>query len=164
MHGQDAYTPEEIDYALAFRPPPGLLASLPKLNIVFSLGAGIDGFLADPSYPRHVPLVRFVDKTLADEMAQYAVLHTLMFHRNQRALDAAQANGEWLRVLLDRATRRYADRNSRAGRDRARLRSRTSSARLSGVRLEPHAEDHRRRQKPCRRRRARTHFWRRATF
>jgi glyoxylate/hydroxypyruvate reductase A len=105
VHGQDAYAPGEIDYALAFRPPPGLLASLPKLSVVFSLGAGIDGFLADPSYPRHVPLVRFVDKTLAEEMAQYAVLHTLMFHRNQRTLDAAQANGEWLRVMLDRATR-----------------------------------------------------------
>src|SRR5215472_6648171 len=104
VYGRDAFRPEQIDYALSFRPPPGLLKSLPNLKAVFSLGAGVDGFLIDSDYPREVPLVRFVDDSLSREMATYVVLHTLMFHRNQRALDEAQRKGVWLQSMLPRRT------------------------------------------------------------
>jgi glyoxylate/hydroxypyruvate reductase A len=104
VHGRDRYEPEAIRYALSFRPPAGLLKSLPNLKVAFSLGAGVDGFLADPDYPRGVPLVRFVDTTLSREMAQYVLLHILMFHRNQRAIDAAQKNGIWLQSRIARQT------------------------------------------------------------
>src|SRR5689334_25148719 len=57
VYGRDAFRPEAIDYALSFRPPPGLLKSLPNLKAVFSLGAGVDGFNIDNDYPKHVPLV-----------------------------------------------------------------------------------------------------------
>lgn len=104
VHGRDRYAPDEIDYALSFRPPPGLLKSLPNLRVVFSLGAGIDGFLADPDYPRSIPLVRFVDASLTKEMAQYVVLHVLMHHRHHRALDAAQKSRQWLQSRMERRT------------------------------------------------------------
>ena len=32
----------DIDAALVWRPPTGLLASLPNLKVIFSLGAGVD--------------------------------------------------------------------------------------------------------------------------
>lgn len=102
VYGRDSFRPEAIDYALSFRPPPGLLKSLPRLKAVFSLGAGVDGFLVDSDYPRHVPLVRFVDDTLSREMATYVVLHVLMFHRDQRALDEAQRKRVWLQSMLPR--------------------------------------------------------------
>jgi glyoxylate/hydroxypyruvate reductase A len=102
--GEDAYTPEEIVYAVAFRPPPGLLQTLPRLKAIFSLGAGVDGFLKDPDFPRQVPLVRFVDPTLAREMAQYAVMHTLLIHRHQRFFDEGQKKGEWRQMMLPRAS------------------------------------------------------------
>ena len=104
LQGRDRYTPEAIDYALSFRPPAGLLKGLPNLKVVFSLGAGIDGFLADSDYPRHVPLVRFVDDSLSREMAQYVVLHILMHHRHHRALDAAQKGKIWLQSRMERRT------------------------------------------------------------
>jgi glyoxylate/hydroxypyruvate reductase A len=104
VQGRDRYAPEAIDFAISFRPPPGLLKSLPKLKVVFSLGAGIDGFLADPDYPRDIPLVRFVDETLTREMSQYIVLHVLMFHRTQRAFDAAQKTRVWLQGRMARRT------------------------------------------------------------
>ena len=96
VHGRDAYAPEDIEYAFGFYPPLGLMKTLPNLKAVFSLGAGVDGFLRDPDYPRTVPLVRFVDRTLAREMAQYVVLHVLMHHREQRACSmppSASASG-----------------------------------------------------------------------
>jgi glyoxylate/hydroxypyruvate reductase A len=102
--GQDAYVPEDIAYAVAFRPPPGFLKTLPRLKAIFSLGAGVDGFLTDPEFPKAVPLVRFVDSTLAREMAQYAVMHTLLIHRHQRHFDEGQKKGEWRQMMLPRAS------------------------------------------------------------
>ncbi len=103
-HGVDAYDPAEIVYAVSFRPPPGLLASLPNLKAVFSLGAGVDGFLIDPGFPKHIPLIRFVDPTLSGEMAQFAVLHVLMQHRTVSFFAAAQGEGKWRQRMLPRAT------------------------------------------------------------
>ncbi|HVZ69065.1 MAG TPA: glyoxylate/hydroxypyruvate reductase A [Rhizomicrobium sp.] len=104
VQGRDAYAPVEIDYALSFRPPPGLFKTLPNLKAVFSLGAGVDGFLLDTEYPRHVPLVRFVNRWLSLEMAQYAVLHTLMHHRQQRMFDAFQKARQWRQGIPQRKT------------------------------------------------------------
>ncbi len=104
VHERDAYAPEAIDYILSFRPPAGLLASLPNLKVAFSLGAGVDGFLSDPSYPKHVPLVRLVDHGLSRDMTHYIVMHTLIFHRGQRAFDAYQHEGKWRQSLPVRRT------------------------------------------------------------
>ncbi len=104
IHGQDAYAPGDIDYALGFRPKPGFLKTLPKLKAIFSLGAGIDGFLIDPEFPRHIPLVRFVDETLSREMAQYVVMHVLIQHRAERTFAAAQREGKWRQAMLGRPT------------------------------------------------------------
>jgi glyoxylate/hydroxypyruvate reductase A len=104
LHGQDEYKPEDIDYALGFRPPPGLFKTLPNLKAIFSLGAGVDGFLMDKDFPKHIPLVRFVDHTLSREMTHYVVLHTLMFHRTQRQFDRAQAQKQWAQMFPPRRT------------------------------------------------------------
>jgi glyoxylate/hydroxypyruvate reductase A len=47
-----------------------------------------------------VPLVRFVDRTLSREMAQYCVLHVLMHYRMQRVFDRAQSEHKWRQALL----------------------------------------------------------------
>ncbi len=104
VQGQDTFDPAAIDYVLSFRPPPGFLKTLPKLKAVFSLGAGVDGFLADPEYPKHVPLERFVDHSLSREMAQYVVMHTLIFHRQQRLFDDLQKKSKWQQMIPPRGT------------------------------------------------------------
>ncbi len=104
VHGRDEYAPANIDYTLSFRPPFGLLKSLPNLKTIFSLGAGVDAFLADPDFPKAVPLVRFVDPQLSGEMAQYVVMHTLLQHRHQREFDVAQTQGKWAQRVLPRKT------------------------------------------------------------
>jgi len=104
VEGSSQYRPEDIDYVLSFRPPPGLLKTLPNLKAAFSLGAGVDGFLSDPDYPRHVPLVRFVDRTLSAEMAQYVLMHVLIRHRMQRFFDEAQRQRQWRQMVLPRRT------------------------------------------------------------
>jgi glyoxylate/hydroxypyruvate reductase A len=104
LDGRDPWRPDDIDYVMSFTPPPGLIASLPKLKAAFCLGAGVDGFLSDPAYPKQVPLVRFVDPTLSREMAQYVLLQVLIHHRRQRTFDAAQKTGQWRQETLPRRT------------------------------------------------------------
>ena len=104
VEGHQPYAPKEIDYVLGFRPRPGFLETLPNLKAIFSLGAGIDGFLNDPDFPKHVPLIRFVDKTLSREMAQYVVMHVLIQHRAERMFAAAQREAMWRQVMLARRT------------------------------------------------------------
>lgn len=87
--------PAEIDMALIWKPPAGLLASLPNLKFVHGFGAGVDNILADKSYPRHVPLARVVDAGLANGMAEYVVLHVLRFHRQMQAMQFNQRNKTW---------------------------------------------------------------------
>jgi glyoxylate/hydroxypyruvate reductase A len=100
VESKDTYVTDAIDYVLSFRPAPGLLQRLPNLRVAFSLGAGVDGFLSDPQYPKHVPLVRFVGNSLADEMAEFCVLHVLMHYRMQRFFDRAQSEHKWRQALL----------------------------------------------------------------
>jgi glyoxylate/hydroxypyruvate reductase A len=104
LHGTDDYQPEQVNYFVGFRPPHGFLKSLFNLKLVISLGAGVDGFLGDPQFPKHVPLVRFKDESLALEMAQYVTMHVLMIHRHQRYFDQAQADHAWRQLMLPRTT------------------------------------------------------------
>lgn len=104
LHGKDAYTPGDVDYVLSFRPETGLLKTLTNNRAVFSLGAGVDGFFVDPDYPRAVPLVRFVDPTLSREMAQYVVMHTLIYHRQMHGFEVAQAEKKWRQSVPPRRT------------------------------------------------------------
>lgn len=85
-----------VHYAVCWGPKPGLLASLPHLKAVFSLGAGVDHLLRDPTLP-DVPIVRFVDPDLSARMVEYVVLQCLMHLRCQRAYDESQRAKKWQR-------------------------------------------------------------------
>ena len=87
--------PSDIAYACAWMPPPGLLATLPNLRAIFSLGAGVDHLLADPALP-DVPIARIVDPDLTMRMREYVTLHVLLHHRRQRLYDAQQRERRWL--------------------------------------------------------------------
>lgn len=91
----DAGAHEDIEYALAWKPPAGALAAYPKLKAVFSLGAGVDHLLVDPDFPGHARISRVVDPYLTAGMVEYVVLHVLRYHKNQPALDAQQRERIW---------------------------------------------------------------------
>lgn len=86
---------EEIEYTAAWLPPRHLLKSLPKLKVIFSLGAGVDAILKDQTLPSNVPIVRVNDPDLTGRMVEYVVLHVLLHHRQQRRIDENQKNKVW---------------------------------------------------------------------
>src|SRR6202012_5485631 len=79
--------------------------TLPRLKAIFSLGAGVDGFLRDPEFPRHLPAGRFVDEPLQRAEAQYVPMDSQITHRQQRAFDAAQKESTWRQRMLARPSR-----------------------------------------------------------
>ena len=85
----------EVHYVAAWLPPANVVKSLPNLKVIFSLGAGVDAILSDPSLPQDKPIVRVNDPDLTMRMSEHVVLQVLMHHRQQRRLEANQAAKLW---------------------------------------------------------------------
>jgi glyoxylate/hydroxypyruvate reductase A len=96
----------EIEYALVWRPEPGLLASLPNLKLILSLGAGVDHILCDPQLPAGVPIVRLVDPYLTDAMGEYVALQVLQLHRRDLDYRAQQQAEVWRELAQKNAGER----------------------------------------------------------
>jgi glyoxylate/hydroxypyruvate reductase len=88
------FDPASIRYALVWKPEPGFLKTLPNLEVIFSLGAGVDHLTTDPELP-DLPVVRIVDPDLTQRMTEWVVLQVLMHHRQHFHYAAAQAGGTW---------------------------------------------------------------------
>ena len=86
---------EDIAYAAAWLPPPDELKRFPNLKVIFSLGAGVDAILGDPTLPSGIPIVRVNDADLTNRMSEYVMQHVLMHHRQQRRIDENQRNKIW---------------------------------------------------------------------
>ena len=85
--------PADVAYACAWHAPRGLFARLPRLQAIFSLGAGVDHVFADPELP-DVPVVRIVDPDLTASRplalcARYAVSARRRALRAKRAVPYA---------------------------------------------------------------------------
>ncbi len=90
---------DDIEFAIVWKPPPGLLASLPNLKGILSLGAGIDHLVSDPQLPRHLPLVRLIDPSLTAQMSEYVVMNVLRHHRFMPQYARQQAALLWQPIL-----------------------------------------------------------------
>lgn len=90
----EPFDPQEVRYVASWKHPPGSLAALPRLQVIFSLGAGVDHLMNDAQLPA-VPIVRVVDEDLTNRMSEYVVLHCLMHLRQHRRYDEQQRQKIW---------------------------------------------------------------------
>jgi glyoxylate/hydroxypyruvate reductase A len=102
----DIGDPAAIRYALVWRPDPGLLASLPNLKLILSLGAGVDHIFCDPNLPHGVPIVRLVDPYLTDAMSEYVAMQVLRLHRGDLDYQAQQQARIWRELPQKNAVER----------------------------------------------------------
>ena len=87
--------PQDIDYALLWKPRPQLLQRLGPVKAVFNLGAGIDALAGLDSLPGGVPVVRIEDAGMAEQMSEYVVHAVLREYREFDAYADAQRAGAW---------------------------------------------------------------------
>ena len=90
---------ETSGYAFVWHPEPNILAQYPNLEIIFSMGAGVDHLLKDPTLPKHIPIVRMADKGLKESMAEYVIMNVLMHQRNMTQVFANQRAAIWDRTF-----------------------------------------------------------------
>ncbi len=102
----DVGDPAEVDAALVWLPPPGLLAGLPGLRAILSLGAGVEAMLRDPTLPAGLPLCRMVDPSLTRAMGEYVLLQVLKYHRQLDLYAEQQRQARWRLRLPVPAERR----------------------------------------------------------
>jgi glyoxylate/hydroxypyruvate reductase len=98
--------PGEIEAAIVWRPPPGMLAGLPNLKLIAVLGAGVDSLFADPTVPATVPVVRLVDPYMTVAMSEYVQCQVLRLHRQDFAYRRQQQAREWRQLPQPNAAER----------------------------------------------------------
>lgn len=84
---------DDIRYLAAWTVTRDLLDGLPNLEVLFSVGAGVDQ-LDLSQVPVKVTIVRMMEPGLTDGMVQYATFATLAMHREM--LDYRQAQTDHL--------------------------------------------------------------------
>ncbi len=91
----DPGDPDDIEFALVWKPEAGKLKRFANLRAIFSLGAGVDQIMDDADLPPGVPVVRLIDAELSRQMSEYVVLSVLYLHRRMPAYAEAQKDGRW---------------------------------------------------------------------
>ena len=88
---------QQVDVALVATPPAGVLKKLRGVKLIQSLWMGVEGLLADPDYPKGVPLARLVDPGMVAAMSETVLAHVLDWHRRHNQYREQQRARQWLR-------------------------------------------------------------------
>ncbi|NGO52014.1 2-hydroxyacid dehydrogenase [Allomesorhizobium camelthorni] len=94
MLAPDGPNDPSITYAVVWKQRPNLLAGLPNLRAIFSIGAGVDHIFTDPTVP-DVPIVRVVAENLTQYMTEYVTWRVLDHHRQGMLYRAQQRKKIW---------------------------------------------------------------------
>lgn len=92
--------PEQVEFAICWNHPPGVLQQFPNLKCISSLGAGVEQLLNDTTRPPGIPLVRIVDADLKQSMAEYVMLAALSHFRRFTEYRRQQKSGEWTALAV----------------------------------------------------------------
>lgn len=101
----DAPDLSKIRYLAAWNPTAELISQLPALEVMFSIGAGIDQFDMR-AVPDHIRIVRMIEPGIAAGMVEYVTMATLALHRNLIDYYIAQKDRRWAPIRLVSALER----------------------------------------------------------
>jgi glyoxylate/hydroxypyruvate reductase A len=87
-----------VDIALVATPPAGTFQKLGRPKLVQSLWMGVEKLLADPTYPRGVPLARLIDPGMVAAMSETVLAYVLDWHRHLYQYRAQQRAHQWKRI------------------------------------------------------------------
>ncbi len=88
-------SPGDADYVVAGPCDERLFATRRALRAVFAFGAGVNGVLAIPNLPAHVPLIRLEDAGMAAQMVRYVLAVALRVAGRFDVYARQQREGTW---------------------------------------------------------------------
>jgi glyoxylate/hydroxypyruvate reductase A len=101
----DVGDPAQVCYLAVWAPPENIAATFRNLELVFSVGAGVDQF--DFSrLPPHVPLIRMLEPGIAESMVEYVTMAVLALHRDLVQFIAQQREQTWREIRITQAGKR----------------------------------------------------------
>lgn len=95
----DGHDPATIRYLAAWNPAASLISKLPALEILFSIGAGVDQFDM-VAMPDRVRVVRMIEPGITTGMVEYVTMAVLALHRNLINYGLAQRDARWAPIPL----------------------------------------------------------------
>ena len=98
----DIGNPEEVQYAIVWKPARGVFKKFPNLKVIASMGAGVDHILDDPDLPGDVLVTRITDEYLTSDMGEYVLAMVMNHLRHFKDLQQAQNEGRWAHGLYRR--------------------------------------------------------------
>jgi glyoxylate/hydroxypyruvate reductase A len=85
----------DIEFALCWNHPEGVLRDYPNLRCICSMGAGIDHLLNDEFFPKDLPVIRIVDPLLAQSMYEYICTAVMYYFRDFDIYETQQYQSNW---------------------------------------------------------------------
>ncbi|TFG72305.1 MAG: glyoxylate/hydroxypyruvate reductase A [Flavobacteriales bacterium] len=95
---------DEIDMALVWKHPEGVLNQYSKLKCIASSGAGVDFIFEDRSAPENLPITRVVDPMLASDMSEHVIALIFGYLKNLNQYKIDQLNRVWNPLPYHRIT------------------------------------------------------------
>ena len=101
----DTGDPAAVRYLAAWQPPEDPARTLPNLEVIFSVGAGIDQFDLS-AVPDHIAVVRMVEPGIVEGMVEYVTQAVLTLHRDLFDYAAQQQQRVWRELPVRAAASR----------------------------------------------------------
>ena len=101
----DIGDPADVRYLAVWEPPENIASTFRNLELVFSVGAGVDQFDFS-QLPPHVPLVRMLEPGIAEGMVEYVTMAVLALHRDLLPFIAQQREQTWREIRSTQAANR----------------------------------------------------------
>ncbi|XPG79312.1 glyoxylate/hydroxypyruvate reductase A [Variovorax sp. 278MFTsu5.1] len=95
VHSSALERPEDVHYAMVWKPPEGFFQQMPNLRLIVNLGAGVDALVSRSDLPAGIPITRITDPNMSRMMAGYVLFAVLRHARDIPHFEQAQRRGEW---------------------------------------------------------------------
>ena len=85
----------DVNCAIIWNLPDNILSRLKNLQVIFSMGAGVDHILKLKNYNKKIPIIRIKDEEMGERIANYSLAQILNYQLNFKIFQNSQIKKYW---------------------------------------------------------------------